>query len=648
MFEFKKTGQQQKNRFLLRAVVAGLFALACFGILISRLWVLQVDRHEGLAARADSNRIAVVPVPPRRGEIVDRNGEVLARNYLSYTLEVVPARAGNLDELFSELNPIVHLSATDQRRFRRRVAESGKYASVVLRNNLNETEAAWFAAHSFRFAGVELRARWVREYPQGKSAAHVVGYTGRISEPDVVALDESGQLGNYRGTDVIGKKGIEKTWETALHGKTGLQEVEVTARGKPVRVLHHVDPIPGANLVLSLDMGLQRVAEEAFKDFRGALVAIEPATGDVLAFVSQPSFDPNFFIDGIDIENWRQLNESPDHPLINRPVYGTYPIGSTYKPFVALAALELNKRRATDRINDPGYFEFGGQKFRNSGSTVFGALDMHRALVVSSDTYFYSLGPEIGVNPLHDFMKPFGFGQLTGIDIEGEKRGILPSTEWKRNAYKNRDQQRWYAGETISVAVGQGYNAFTLLQLAQATSVLANDGVYMKPHLVRALENARTGEQKLTVSEPSYTIPLKKENLQVVKRALADVTLVGTARQAFVGAPYLAAGKTGTAQVYSLRGSKYRASAIDERLRDHALFMAYAPTINPKIAVAVIVENAGWGGSVAAPIARKVFDAWLLRDQKTGQKPLADISRKPLNPNMSDTQEIDASPGVSQ
>ena len=615
MFEFKKTGQQQKGRFLLRAVFAGVFALICFGLLVSRFWVLQVERHEGLAARADSNRIAVVPIPPKRGEIVDRNGEVLARNYLSYTLEVVPARAGNLDELFSQLMPIVHISTVDQRRFKRRVAESGRYASVVLRNNLNETEAAWFSAHSFNFPGVELRARWVREYPQGKVAAHVIGYIGRISEGDLNELDESGQTGNYRGTDVIGKKGIEKTYETALHGKTGVQEVEVTARGKPVRVLRRIDPIPGSNLVLSLDMNLQRVAEEAFKDQRGALVAIEPATGDVLAFVSQPSFDPNLFIDGIDVESWKQLNESPDHPLVNRPVYGTYPIGSTYKPFVALAALELNKRRATDRISDPGYFEFGGQRFRNSGATAFGSIDMHHALVVSSDTYFYSLGPEIGVNGLHDFMKPFGFGQLTGIDIDGEKRGVLPSTEWKRNAYKKREQQRWYAGETISVAVGQGYNSFTLMQLAQATAVLANDGTYMKPHLVKQLENPSTGERKPTVAQASYTIPLKKENIQVIKRALADVTTAGTARQAFAGAAYAAAGKTGTAQVYSLRGSKYRASAIDERLRDHALFMAFAPAVNPKIAIAVIVENAGWGGSVAAPIARKVFDAWLLKGQ---------------------------------
>jgi penicillin-binding protein 2 len=621
MFDFKQTDQHQKRRFLVRAIVAGVLAVACFGLLGWRFWVLQVERHESLAARAENNRIAVLPLPPRRGDIVDRNGEVLARNYLSFTLEVVPGRAGNLDEMLSRLTPIVYVSSGDQRRFKRRVSESGRYANIVLRNNLNETEAAWFSAHSLRFPGVELRARWVREYPQGKAAGHVVGYVGRISESDVSMLENKGELGNYRGTDIIGKKGIEKTYETVLHGKTGFEEVEVTARGKPVRRLRKVDPIPGSNLVLSIDMELQRIAEEAFKDQRGALVAIEPSTGDVLAFVSQPSYDPNLFIDGIDVESWRRLNESPDHPLINRPVYGTYPIGSTYKPFVALAALELNKRRASDRINDPGYFEFGGQKFRNAGSAYFGSIDMHQALVVSSDTYFYSLAPEIGVNALHDFMKPFGFGQITGIDIEGERRGVLPSTEWKRNAYKKREQQRWFAGETISVAVGQGYNSFTLMQLAQATAVLANDGTSMQPHLVRAIKNPTSGEERLTVAEASHRIPLKPENIQAVKRALADVTVVGTARQAFVGAPYQAAGKTGTAQVYSLRGGQYQSSAIDERLRDHALFMGFAPAKDPKIAIAVLVENAGWGGSVAAPIARKVFDQWLLRNPKGGVAP---------------------------
>jgi penicillin-binding protein 2 len=625
MFDFKNTDQLQKNKFVFRAVMAGLFAVVCFAVLVMRFWVLQVERHDSLSARADSNRMAVVPIPPRRGEILDRNGEVLARNVLSFTLEVVPAKAGNIDQLLSKLTPVVYVGPADQRRFKRRVAESGRYAAVVLRNNLNETEAAWFSAHSMRFPGVELRARWVREYPQGQAAAHVVGYVGRISESDLLGLEERNELGNYRGTDIIGKKGIEKTYEALLHGKTGLEELEITARGRPVRVLRKLDPMPGANLTLSLDMGLQRIAEEAFKNMRGALVAIEPATGEILAFVSQPSFDPNLFVDGIDVESWRRLNESPDHPLINRPVYGTYPVGSTYKPFVALAALELKKRRANERIDDPGFFEFAGQRFRNAGSTAFGSIDMHHALVVSSDTYFYSLGPEIGVNALHDFMKPFGFGQLTGVDMEGERRGVLPSTEWKRGAYKTREQQRWYAGETVSVAVGQGYNAFTLMQLAQATAVLANDGAYMKPQLLRSIRDALSGEQTVVEPQTTHTIALKRENLEVIRRALTDVTLSGTASQAFVGAPYQTAGKTGTAQVYSLRGAKYQSSAIDERLRDHALFMAYAPAKQPKIAVAVLVENAGWGGSVAAPIARKVFDAWLLRDQKTVPPALSSV-----------------------
>ncbi|WP_459616728.1 penicillin-binding protein 2 [Bordetella sp. 2513F-2] len=637
MFEFKKTGQQQKQRFRLRAWVGALAAFICFGVLATRFWYLQVERYEGFSQRADRNRIAVVPIPPRRGEILDRNGEVLARNYRTYTLEVVPAHVGDLDALFDRLAQVVYLSPNDQRRFRRLVAESGRYASLVLRNNLNDTEAAWFAAHAFQFPGVELRARWVREYPQGATAAHVVGYIGRISEGDLDTLDKEGKLGNYRGTDSIGKKGIEKSWEEALHGRTGMQEVEVTAGGRPVRTLRRIDPVPGSDIMLSIDLGLQRIAEEAFEGRRGALVAIDPDTGEILAFVSQPSFDPNLFVDGIDVESWRQLNESPDHPLINRPLYGTYPIGSTYKPFVALAALELGKRSANERVPDPGYYEFGGQRFRNAGGAAYGMTDMHKAIVVSSDTYFYSLGPEIGVNALHDFSKQFGFGQITGIDLEGEKAGVLPSTEWKRKAYKNRDQQRWYAGETISVAVGQGYNAFTLLQLAQGTATLSNNGLFRRPHLVHAVRDPRTGNVEPTLSAPDYQIPLKQANLDVVKAAMADVVRVGTARRAFADAPYRAAGKTGTAQVYSLRGGHYRASEVAERLRDHALFMGFAPVEKPRIAVALIVENAGWGASAAAPVARKVFDYWLARQEAPRSARVAPPASGPADPVPADT-----------
>jgi len=612
MFEFKKTSQLQRKRMMVRVWVAGAFALLCFCLLGARLWHLQVVRYEGLSARAEQNRITVVPIPPRRGEIVDRNGIVLASNHRDYTLSVTPARVGgDLESMLDEIATLVEISPRDRRRFLQNANQSGRYSSILLRNNLSDYEASWFAAHAWRFPGVELSARWVREYPHGDSAAHVLGYVGRISEADLQKLEEEGSIGNYRGTQVIGKKGIEKTWEEVLHGRTGVEEVEVTASGRPVRTLSRIDPVPGANLRLSLDIHLQKEIEKEFEGRRGALVAIDPPTGEVLAFVSAPSFDPNLFIDGIDVESWKRLNESPDYPLVNRPLTGTYPIGSTYKPFVGLAALELGKRSATERIQDPGYFEFGGQRFRNAGGAAYGPTDMHRAIVVSSDTYFFSLGPEIGVNALHDFAKQFGFGQRTGIDLDGERRGILPSTEWKRNAYKKPSQQRWYAGETVSVAVGQGYNSFTLLQLAQATAVLANDGVYMRPHLVDEIHWPRNGEVVKTVTEPSHVIPLKPENLKVIRDAMVDVIRKGTARRVFQGATYQAAGKTGTAQVFSLKGARYDASTVDERLRDHSLFMAYAPMEDPQIALALIVENGGWGSTAAAPIARNVFDFWL-------------------------------------
>ncbi|HEY0296563.1 MAG TPA: penicillin-binding protein 2 [Bordetella sp.] len=616
MFEFKNTSLQQKQRFRLRALAGAAVVLACFGVLVSRFWVLQVERYQGFSERADRNRIAVVPIPPRRGEVLDRNGEVLARNFRTYTLEVTPSEIDDFDELFDRLSQVVYLSPSDRRKFKRQLNESGRHATVVLRNNLNDTEAAWFASHAFMFPGVELKARWVRQYPLGTSAAHVVGYIGRIADSDLDDLDRAGETGNYRGTDSIGKKGIEKTWESVLHGKTGVQEVEITAGGRPVRTLRRTDPVSGSDIMLSLDMGLQRVAEKAFEGLRGALVAIDPETGEVLAFVSMPSYDPNLFVDGIDADNWRQLNESPDHPLINRPLYGTYPIGSTYKPFVALAALELGKRSPTELIPDPGYFEFGGQKFHNAGGAAYGPTDMHKAIVVSSDTYFFSLGPVIGVNPLHDFTKQFGFGQITGIDLEGERTGVLPSTEWKRKAYKDKERQRWYAGESVSLTVGQGYNAFTLLQLGQAVSTLADDGLYRRPHLVHAIRDSRTGEVVPTPSVPDHQIPIKQQYLDIVKSAMADVTRVGTARLAFQGAAYPSAGKTGTAQVYSLRGARYRAGVVDERLRDHALYIGFAPVQHPRIAVALIVENGGWGASAAAPIARKVFDYWLVDKDK--------------------------------
>lgn len=615
MFEFGQKSGLLRKKLITRIVVASLFILFCFSILIYRLWVLQVERYDGLSERAEKNRISLVPIAPRRGEVVDRNGLVLARSYRDYTVEITPAHVKNIDEMIKQLQEIIPVSDLDIRRFKRRLSGAHRFGSVMLRHNITDEEAAIFAAHSYRFPGVSLKARWVREYPQGESAAHLIGYVGRISEKDKERLEREGLEGNYRGTDVIGKKGIEASYEEILHGKTGWEEVEISASGRPVRVLKRTDPIPGDNLRLSIDMGLQKMVEGLFNNphhpQRGALVAIEPETGEVLAYVSAPSFDPNLFIDGIDVENWRRLSDDENSPLLDRPISGTFPIGSTYKPFVALAALSLGIRDAETRIPDPGYFEYGGQRFYNAGRAVYGPTSMHRAIVVSSDTYFFSLGPIMGVDNLHDFAQKFGFGKRTGVDLPGEKRGILPSREWKRQAYKDPKKQVWHAGETISVAVGQGYNSLTIMQLAQATSVLAANGIYMRPHIVNWLENPITRKAEQVVKEPEYIIPLKPEHLRVIKNAMIDVNRFGTARKIFAGTPYVAAGKTGTAQVFSLKGSRYNAHALNKRLHDHALYMGFAPAESPKIAVALIVENGGWGATVAAPIAREVFDYWL-------------------------------------
>lgn len=611
MVEFNNN-REHERQFRLRLMVAGGVALLCFGLLTTRLWWLQIVQHGVYATRADNNRISVRAIPPRRGEIFDRNGIPLARNVSTWTLEIIPADAGDVAQVIDELATLVLITDGDRRRFKRLRNETSRFGSVPLRTNLTEEEAARFAAQRFRFPGVDLHARWTREYPQGETAAHVIGYINRISQADAERLEEEGKTANYRGTQHIGKQGVEKSYEDVLHGQAGAEAVEVTARGRPVRVLRRTDPVAGRDLRLALDLGLQRVAEQVLEGQRGALVAIEPATGDVLAFVSQPSFDPNLFVNGIDIENWKALSESLDRPLINRPLSGTYPIGSTYKPFMALAGLEYGLRKASDTIHDPGYFELAGHRFRNAGSAAYGAVNLHRSLVVSSDTYYYSLASEMGVNRIHDFMKPFGFGQLTGIDLEGEKAGILPSTEWKRRNYRKPEDQRWYNGETVSVGIGQGYNSFTILQLAQATAVLANGGTYMKPHVAKSVMASRDEAEILVVPDASYTIPLQPDHVQVVKNALAEVNRTGTARRAFAGAPYVAAGKTGTAQVYSLRGEKYRASEVAERLRDHALFMAFAPADQPQIALALLVENGGWGSSTAAPLARAVFDYWLV------------------------------------
>ena len=613
-----KDNQRELYLFRLRLVAGMLFVLICFGILVSRYLTLQIVRHDNYAARADENRIALIPIVPNRGLVTDRNGVVMARNYSAYTLEITPSKVPDLEATLDGLAEIVTIEARDRRRFKKLLEETKTFESIPIRTRLSDEEVARFSGQRYRFPGVEVQARLFRQYPLGDTAAHVIGYIGRISEKDLDRLEAQEEkegidiLSNYQGTDYIGKEGLEKRYEAQLHGTTGAEEVEVTASGRAVRTLSRTPATSGDNLILSIDVKLQKLVEEAFGDRRGALVAIEPETGDILAFVSRPGFDPNLFVEGIDSENWKALNESLDKPLINRPLSGTYPPGSTFKPFMALAALENNKRTPQNAISDPGYFNFGNHRFRDDKEGGHGTVDMYKSIVVSCDTYYYQLASDMPIDMIAGFMKPFGLGQITGIDLDGERRGTLPSTEWKKTAFRKPEQKRWFPGDTISIGIGQGYNAYTPLQMAHATATLANNGIVMKPHLVKVIENAKTGEKKLTVPSESYRIPLSQKNIDFIKNAMVGVNKEGTGRTAFLNAPYVSAGKTGTAQLFQIgQNEKYRESQVHARLKDHAWFIAFAPADKPKIALAVLVENGGFGAAAAAPIARRVFDYYV-------------------------------------
>ena len=613
--------EREVHYFRLRVLVAMAFVLFCFTLLGARFAWLQVVKHEAYLAQAEQNRIAVLPVAPNRGLIKDRHGRIIARNYSAYTLEITPSKVASLEQTIDQLAQVVEVQPRDRRRFKKLMEDTKRFDSVPIRTRLSDEEVARFTAQRYRFHGVELRARLFRDYPLGQVGSHMLGYIGRISQRDLERIEKLGEPAAYAGTDHMGKLGIEQSYEAELHGTTGYEEVEITAGGRAVRTLKRTPSLPGNNLTLSVDIELQKVVEQAFGGRRGALIAIEPKSGDVLAFVSMPTFDPNLFVDGIDPNNWDELNNDPDKPLLNRALRGTYPIGSTYKPFLALAALETGKRRTDTVIHDGGTFLFGNRVFRDSNKVPLGAVDMHRSIVKSSDVYYYQLANDLGVDAIHDFMKPWGFGQITGIDVEGEQTGILPSTAWKERRFK----QKWYPGETISIGIGQGYNAFTLLQLAHATASLANDGVVMKPHLVKEVEDLRTGEKRLTVPKESYRIPVKPEHMKFVRDAMVDVNVSGTGRVAFQGAPYKVGGKTGTAQVISIKqGEKYNESKTAERHRDHSLFIAFAPADAPKIAIAVLVENGGFGARAAAPIARAAIDYYLLGKKPAGPTPVDD------------------------
>ncbi|MBG9388679.1 penicillin-binding protein 2 [Caenimonas aquaedulcis] len=603
------------SRFRMRVFVASIVVLICFILLATRLVYLQVVRHTDLNEQAENNRTSIVPLVPNRGLITDRNGIVLATNYSAYTLEVTPSRlSASLEQTIDDLAQVVTIEPRDRRRFKKLLEESKSFESLPVRTRLTDEEVARFAAQSWRFPGVDIKARLFRNYPYGELASHVIGYIGRVNQAEKAVIEEwsDEDQANYRGTDYIGKLGVEQSYEKQLHGVTGVEQVETSAGGRAVRKLASNAATPGNTVRMSIDIKLQKLIEDLYGNRRGALVALDPKSGEVLAFVSKPTFDPNLFVEGIDSENWQALNESIDKPLLNRALRGTYPPGSTYKPFMALAALETGKRTPQQAISDPGFFNFGGHRFRDDKEGGHGSVDMYRSIVQSCDTYYYMLANDMGVDLIHEQMRHLGFGDPTGIDIQGEARGLLPSTTWKRNAYRKPEQQKWYAGETISLGIGQGYNNFTMLQIAQALATVANNGVKMKPHLVKDVVDIVTHAPTTTAHETLGQLAAKPENIAVIRNALVGVNIEGTSASAFKGAAYTSGGKTGTAQVITIaQGAKYNASQLDERHRDHALYMAYAPADDPKIVLAMVVENAGFGAQNSAPIARRAFDYWL-------------------------------------
>ena len=652
MTEFKNT-ERELYFFRLRISVVGGFVLLCFGLLPARFVWLQIYKRSDYAAQAEDNRIMVVPLVPNRGLIVDRNGVVLARNYSAYTLEITPSKIPKdrtLDQVIDDLSEVVEIQTKDRKRFKKQLEDSKSVESTPIRTRLSDEEVARFTAQRFRFPGVEINARLFREYPLGAVASHVIGYIGRVNQKDADKIDAMEDAANYKGTEYIGKEGLEKSYEKELHGTTGNQEVEKSAGGRAVRTLSRTSANPGNNLILSIDIELQKIVEDAFGDRRGALVAIDPATGEILAYVSKPTYDPNLFVEGIDQQSWDELNNSPDKPLINRPISGTYAPGSTYKPYMGLAALEYGVRTPSQSIADPGHFVFGNHTFNDDKPQGHGVVDMYRSIAFSCDTYYFMLANDLGVDRIHDFMKQFGFGELSGIDLDNERAGLLPSTAWKRSAFKSPERKRWVPGDTISLGIGQGYNSFTPMEIAKAVATLSNDGVMMKPHLVKAIESGVTLERKTIAPTVENRINLKPENLEVIRHAMVGVTTEpgATAYNVFKGAEYTSGGKTGTAQVVGLKkNEKYNRNGA-ERLRDNALYTAFAPADHPRIAIAVIVENGNFGAESAAPIARKALDYFLL-----GKRPGDKGNAQPAKADSSDddtpdpdTQPEDAPSGM--
>ena len=613
-----KEEPQDVAPFRRRLIFSFCVVILFFLILIARFAWLQIINQSAYLERAEKNRTVTVTTQGPRGLIVDRNGTLLAKNILSYSLEITPDQVKDLDATINALSEIIQITKADRRRFARLREDLNRYDSIPIRHELTDEEVAVFIGQQWRFPGVEINQREFRVYPEGAVGSHFLGYIGSLSQNDQKRLTQEGIISDYEGERVIGKVGIERSYENVLHGTPGHETLEVTAGGHAVRSLAIEPAKPGKNLQLTVDLNLQRVAEKAMEGKIGAVIALQPKTGEILSFVSMPTYDPNLFPGGIDPESWSQLNTSESKPLLNRAMRGLYPIGSTYKPFVALAGLETGATTANYVMNDTGIFMLGKHKFRDMSGVAKGMLDLRRSIAVSSDVYYYWLATRMGVDAIHDFMVPWGFGQKTGIDLVGEQTGILPSREWKEKRFK----QPWVVGDTPSIGIGQGYNAFTLLQLANATATLANRGTVMTPHLVKRVTDPLTGESTSPAEKPARTIPLHSYNVETVIAGMTDVATKGTARLVFKGTPYSVACKTGTAQVITVgQDDKYDAKKLHRKYHDHALFIAFAPAKNPRIAIAVLVENGGFGAQAAAPVARKMMDYWLTGENELSLPP---------------------------
>jgi len=617
----------EQRLFGRRIIAATVVIMLLLAALFARLFYLQVVKHEYFSDLSQGNRIRIEPLPPSRGLILDRNGEPLALNRPAYQLELIREQTPDVDDTLARLVKLGLLAADDLDRVRRLIKARRSFDAVPIRLQLSEEELARFAVHRPDFPGVEVRPRLTRHYPKLGTGVHAIGYVGSISEADQERID----LANYAGTTLIGKLGVERAYEDELHGETGYQQLLVNAQGRRVeRVglntpeLTRREPIAGNDLYLAVDAHLQQVAEEALAGQRAAVVAIDPRNGDIVAFVSTPTFDPNGFARGLTYAEYAALSTDIDVPLYDRALRGVYPPGSTIKPLVALAALQLGVAPPEERRLCRGAFQLPGSshRYRDWKKGGHGSVDMHTAIAVSCDVYFYGVSAEMGIDRMHDFLAQFGLGEKTGVDIAGERSGLLPSTAWKRQAFKQKSAQVWFPGETVIAGIGQGYMLATPLQLAHAIGAVAMRGQRFKPRLVKSIRDARSGTLREIPPEALPSVQVNDPKYwDVIIGGMVGVTNDpwGTARRAQLGAPYKIAGKTGTAQVFTVgQNEKYNEADVAERLRDHALFVAFAPADDPKLAVAVLVENGKSGSGTAAPIARKIFDAYLLPAEHQG------------------------------